>query len=161
MPTGSRTPFVFSLLPMSSILSLSEIDQPRIRKDGPLELYLWPNDPEHTTITTDTGLPEYQVFTKEAQLFGSGRVSSFQKFVDSEDGGIALWVRSWMHHCVLHTEIGDDQPLAQISWRNWEFQPLYVFQPAIIRCFIFQDGVRVQDFLYKRSPYSTSYVSRL
>ncbi|KIM87475.1 hypothetical protein PILCRDRAFT_814997 [Piloderma croceum F 1598] len=47
--------------------------------------------------------------------------------------------------------------LAQISWRNWEFQPLYVFQPAIIRCFIFQEAVRVQDFLYKRSPYSTSH----
>jgi hypothetical protein len=79
---------------MSSVLSLSGIDQSRRRQDSPLELYLWPNDPEHTTITTDTGLPEYQVFTKEAQLFGSGRISSFQKFVDGANGGMALWVRS-------------------------------------------------------------------
>jgi hypothetical protein len=56
----------------------------------------------------------------------------------------------------LMPSFDDGQPLAQISWRNWEFQPLYVFQPAILRCFTFQGDVRVQDFLYKRSPYSTS-----
>jgi hypothetical protein len=80
---------------MSSIFSLPESDQSRTRKEGPLELYLWPNDPEHTTITTDAGLPEYQVFTKEGQLFGSGRVSSFDKLVDGADGGIAAWVCSF------------------------------------------------------------------
>ena len=71
---------------------LSESDQPRTRKADPLELYLWPNDPERTTITTDTGLPEYQVFTTEGQLFGAGPISSFHKLVDGADGGIAVWV---------------------------------------------------------------------
>ena len=84
--------FLPHLSRMSSILSLTESDQSRTKKEGPLELYLWPNDPERTTITTDTGLPEYQISTKEGQLFGSGRVSSFQKLVDSDNGGVAVWV---------------------------------------------------------------------
>jgi hypothetical protein len=83
---------------MISILPLAISDQSRTRKEGPLELYLWPNDPERTTITTDTGLPEYQVFTKKGQMFGSGRVSSFQRLVDGENGGVVVWVSRYDHN---------------------------------------------------------------
>lgn len=76
---------------MASILS-PNIPPARVKTKRPLELYLWPNNPERLTITTDMGLPEYQVFTGEGRLFGSGPISSIEKLWDGPDGGVRVGV---------------------------------------------------------------------
>ena len=61
-------------------------------KDSSTPIPPRPNNPERVTITTDMGVPEYQVFTGDGHLFGSGPVSSIEKLWDGPDGGIRVGV---------------------------------------------------------------------
>jgi len=74
------------------------------------------------------GLPEFQVFMG-GRLFTSGPVSPIEKLWDEPDRGIRVGI------------------LATVAWSDWEFRPLYVFQPAVLQSCMLPKTIRVQDFL--------------
>lgn len=95
-----------------------------------MNLYLVPNDPEHTTFVSATGVPKYRVMTSEPGKFRSPAVTRISRPADTAANSI----------------------VADIEWRRWRAHP-------VVRSHVF-DGtaqkIEVRELLYKLgSTFST------
>lgn len=99
-----------------------------------MELFLVPNNPERTVLVSPNGVAHYQVKTSKTATLGGRSISRIQRPAESEEDSI----------------------VAEIEWKNWA-------TPTVVRSNFLRGmgrGLMAQEFLYKRSQFS-SYVSRV
>jgi hypothetical protein len=96
-----------------------------------MELFLVPNNPEHTVLVSPNGVAHYQVKTAKARPFGGPYISRIRRPADSEETSV----------------------VAEIEWKKWGTSTVVHSNLLTEEA----DGLKAKDFLYKRGQFS-SYV---